>query len=251
MPPMRGNAPVQKAKNTRKALVQLLKFCKRALPAVIVALTIAIVSTVFAIIGPRYVGKIADLIGDGVKFGTMDYARIVDIALFLVVIYGVSAVLSYAQGYIMNSVTQRTARALRTGISKKINRLPLRYFDNNLLGDVLSRVTNDVDMIGQSLNQSVVSLVTNVTMLAGVLIMMFTINWLMALTAIAASVLGFVLMILIMSKSQKHFLAAQVNLGAANGHIEEIYAGHNVVKVLGGEKKAKETFNEINGRLYQ
>lgn len=249
--PMRGNAPAQKAKHTRKALAQLMKFCKRALPAVIVALAIAIVSTVFAIIGPKQVGKIADLIGDAVRGAAMDYARIVDIAFFLVTIYGVSAVLSYAQGYIMNSVTQRTTRALRKAISHKINKLPLRYFDTTLLGDVLSRVTNDVDMIGQSLNQSVVSLVTSVTMLGGVLIMMFTINWLMALTAIGASVIGFVLMILIMSKSQKHFLAAQVNLGAANGHIEEVYAGHNVVKVLGGEKKAKETFNEINKRLYQ
>ena len=180
----------------------------------------------------------------------MDYKAIVDIAVFLVIIYSVGAVLSYVQGYIMNSVTQRVCKSLRNDISRKINRLPLRYFDNTLFGDVLSRVTNDVDAIAQSLNQSVISLVTSFTMLIGVLVMMFTINWIMALTVIGATIVGFGFMMLIMSKSQKYFLAQQRNLGAINGHVEEIYSGHNVVKVLGGEKQAKRTFNEINGKLY-
>lgn len=262
MPPMRGNnAPAQKAKHTRKSLMQLLKYSKRCLPAIIIALTIAVVSAVFSIVGPKYVGKLGDYIaaavpkldeatGTIIMPGPMDYKAIVDIAVFLVIIYSVGAVLSYVQGYIMNSVTQRVCKSLRNDISRKINRLPLRYFDNTLFGDVLSRVTNDVDAIAQSLNQSVVSLVTSFTMLIGVLVMMFTINWIMALTVIGATIVGFGFMMLIMSKSQKHFLAQQRNLGAINGHVEEIYSGHNVVKVLGGEKQAKQTFNEINGKLY-
>ena len=262
MPPMRGNdAPVQKAKHTRKSLIQLLKYSKRCLPAIIIALTIAVASAVFSIVGPKYVGKLGDYIAAAVpKFdeatgniilpGPMDYKAIVDIAVFLVIIYSVGAVLSYVQGYIMNSVTQRVCKSLRNDISRKINRLPLRYFDNTLFGDVLSRVTNDVDAIAQSLNQSVISLVTSFTMLIGVLVMMFTINWIMALTVIGATIVGFGFMMLIMSKSQKYFLAQQRNLGAINGHVEEIYSGHNVVKVLGGEKQAKRTFNEINGKLY-
>ncbi len=262
MPPMRGNdAPVQKAKHTRKSLIQLLKYSKRCLPAIIIALTIAVVSAVFSIVGPKYVGKLGDYIaaavpkldeatGNIILPEPMDYKAIVDIAVFLVIIYSVGAVLSYVQGYIMNSVTQRVCKSLRNDISRKINRLPLRYFDNTLFGDVLSRVTNDVDAIAQSLNQSVISLVTSFTMLIGVLVMMFTINWIMALTVIGATIVGFGFMMLIMSKSQKYFLAQQRNLGAINGHVEEIYSGHNVVKVLGGEKQAKRTFNEINGKLY-
>ena len=262
MPPMRGNdAPVQKAKHTRKSLIQLLKYSKRCLPAIIIALTIAVASAVFSIVGPKYVGKLGDYIaaavpkldeatGNIILPGPMDYKAIVDIAVFLVIIYSVGAVLSYVQGYIMNSVTQRVCKSLRNDISRKINRLPLRYFDNTLFGDVLSRVTNDVDAIAQSLNQSVISLVTSFTMLIGVLVMMFTINWIMALTVIGATIVGFGFMMLIMSKSQKYFLAQQRNLGAINGHVEEIYSGHNVVKVLGGEKQAKRTFNEINGKLY-
>ena len=262
MPPMRGNdAPVQKAKHTRKSLIQLLKYSKRCLPAIIIALTIAVASAVFSIVGPKYVGKLGDYIaaavpkldeatGNIILPGPMDYKAIVDIAVFLVIIYSVGAVLSYVQGYIMNSVTQRVCKSLRNDISRKINRLPLRYFDNTLFGDVLSRVTNDVDAIAQSLNQSVISLVTSFTMLIGVLVMMFTINWIMALTVIGATIVGFGFMMLIMSKSQKYFLAQQRNLGALNGHVEEIYSGHNVVKVLGGEKQAKRTFNEINGKLY-
>lgn len=260
MPPMmRGNAPAQKAKNVRGALGKLVKYCKRLLPAMIVAVLIAVVAAVFSIVGPKYVGRISDYIAAAVpqfKNGAwvfpeqgMAWDEIVKIAIFLVTIYAVGAVLSYVQGFIMNSVTQRTTKSLRKDISHKINRLPLRYFDSNSFGDVLSRVTNDVDMIAQSLNQSVVTLVTAVTMLIGVLIMMFTINPIMALTAIGATIVGFVCMMLIMSRSQKYFLAQQVNLGAVNGHVEEIYAGHNVVKVLGGEKQAKETFDTINNKL--
>ncbi len=253
MPPMgMGNAPAQKAKNVRGSLIKLLKYCKRSMPAIIVALVIAVASAVFSIIGPKYVGKISDYIAAAVQnpFAPMEWERIVKIAFFLVTIYSIGAVFSYVQGYIMNSVTQRTSKSLRKDISHKINKLPLKYFDSNTYGDILSRVTNDVDLIAQSLNQSVVMLVTSVTMLFGVLIMMFTINWIMAFAAIGATLIGFVFMMLIMKASQKYFFAQQVNLGAANGHVEEIYAGHNVVKVLGGEKRAREAFGAINDKLY-
>ncbi len=253
MPPMgMGNAPAQKAKNVRGSLIKLLKYCKRSMPAIIVALVIAVASAVFSIIGPKYVGKISDYIAAAVQnpFAPMEWERIVKIAFFLVTIYSIGAVFSYVQGYIMNSVTQRTSKSLRKDISRKINKLPLKYFDSNTYGDILSRVTNDVDLIAQSLNQSVVMLVTSVTMLLGVLIMMFTINWVMAFAAIGATLIGFVFMMLIMKASQKYFFAQQVNLGAANGHVEEIYAGHNVVKVLGGEKRAREAFGAINDKLY-
>ncbi len=253
MPPMgMGNAPAQKAKNVRGSLIKLLKYCKRSMPAIIVALVIAVASAVFSIIGPKYVGKISDYIAAAVQnpFAPMEWERIVKIAFFLVTIYSIGAVFSYVQGYIMNSVTQRTSKSLRKDISHKINKLPLKYFDSNTYGDILSRVTNDVDLIAQSLNQSVVMLVTSVTMLLGVLIMMFTINWIMAFAAIGATLIGFVFMMLIMKASQKYFFAQQVNLGAANGHVEEIYAGHNVVKVLGGEKRAREAFGAINDKLY-
>ena len=253
MPPMgMGNAPAQKAKNVRGSLIKLLKYCKRSMPAIIVALVIAVASAVFSIIGPKYVGKISDYIAAAVQnpFAPMEWERIVKIAFFLVTIYSIGAVFSYVQGYIMNSVTQRTSKSLRKDISHKINKLPLKYFDSNTYGDILSRVTNDVDLIAQSLNQSVVMLVTSVTMLLGVLIMMFTINWIMAFAAIGATLIGFVFMMLIMKASQKYFFAQQVNLGAANGHVEEIYAGHNVVKVLGGEKRTREAFGAINDKLY-
>ena len=209
--PMRGgNAPVQKAKNVRGSLLKLLKFCKRYLPAIIVALVIAVISAVFSTIGPKYVGEMGDLIGAAVPKlnetagwnipAAIDYSRILEIAFFLVTIYSIGAVFSYVQGFIMATVTQKVTKSLRKNISHKINKLPLRYFDNTTFGDVLSRVTNDVDTIGMSLNQSVIPLVTNVAMLVGVLIMMFSINWIMAFTAIAASLIGFVLMIIIMKK---------------------------------------------------
>lgn len=250
MPPMaKGAVPAQKAKNFRKSLGKLIVYCKRFIPAIIVALMFAIAATVFSIVGPEKVGDITAEVQKGI-FGTFDYRAVVKIGLFLVTIYSLGVVFQYVQGFIMNTVTQKVSRSLRRDISHKINKLPLRYYDTNTYGDILSRVTNDVDMIAQTLSQSVVMLISNATMIAGVLVMMFTINPIMAATVVGATIVGFGIMTVIMAKSQKHFLAQQVNLGAVNGHVEEIYAGHNVVKVLGGEKRAKTVFDKINGRLY-
>ena len=261
MPPMRRMGPVQKAKDVRGALIRLLKYCKRFLPAIIIAILLAVAGSVFSVIGPRMVGDIGTLIQAAVPQKMEDFLKpaseflldmdgVVRIATILVILYGLGAIFSYVQGFIMSTVTQRATKLLRKDISKKINRLPLRYFDGNTFGDILSRVTNDVDMIGQSASHSVVMLVTSVATLIGVLIMMFVTNWIMALAAVGSTIIGLVIMMLIMRRSQKHFFAQQVNLGAANGHVEEVYSGHNVVKVYGAEKQTKDAFDKINSRLY-
>jgi ATP-binding cassette subfamily B protein len=151
----------------------------------------------------------------------------------------------------MATITQRISKSLRTGISKKINRLPLKYFDSTSYGDVLSRVTNDIDTIGQPLNQSIGGLIHGVVLFLGSMIMMFVTNPVMALTAIGSTVIGFLMMMLIVTKSQKYFLRQQQALGAMNGHVEETYAGHNVVKAYNGEEQAKVKFTEINDKLYE
>ena len=180
----------------------------------------------------------------------MNLDKIKSIALFLAIIYVISSIGSYIQSLIMAYVSNDFAKNLRTRISNKINKLPLRYFDNHETGDILSRVTNDVDTMAQSMNQSLASLVTNITLFVGSIIMMFITNWIMALTAIAASILGFIFMGAILSKSQKYFTKRQTELGALNAHIEEIYSGHNVVKAYNGEKKAIEEFDRLNDNLY-
>ena len=181
----------------------------------------------------------------------MDIPAIVHICMILAVLYGLGWLFGYIQNFILATVTQKVSRSLRGDISKKINRLPLRYFDGTSTGNVLSRVTNDVDTIGQSLNNSIGSFVSSVTLFLGALIMMFVTNWLMALSAIAASLIGFVLMTVIMSRSHKYFFAQQKELGAIDGHIEEMYSGHLVVKAYNGEEAAEKTFDDINHRLYE
>jgi ATP-binding cassette subfamily B protein len=180
----------------------------------------------------------------------MNMDRIKKIGLFLTIIYLISFAFAYVQSLIMATVSNKFAKSLRTKISNKINKLPLRYFDNHETGDILSRVTNDVDTMAQSMNQSLSGLVTNVTLFIGSIIMMVYTNWIMAITAILASILGFIFMGKILSKSQKYFTQRQTELGNLNSHIEEIYSGHNVVKVYNGEKKAKEEFDRLNDNLY-
>ena len=263
-PRMRGPGPgpgpmgiTEKAKDFKGTWIKLIAYCRRYMPAIAVSLIIAAIGTVFTIIGPDQIGKMTNEI-QKVIIALMVSKQIIDvdldavakIAMLLVILYSTSAILNFAQGYIMATVTQRIAKNMRTGISLKINKLPLKYFDKVSYGDVLSRVTNDVDTIGMTLNQSIGSLVTAVTMFFGSAIMMFYNNWLMALTAIGASLIGFVFMSLIMGKSQKYFMRQQKDLGAVNGHVEEIYSGHNVVKVYNGGKEAGRIFNDVNDRLY-
>ena len=180
----------------------------------------------------------------------MDMDAIKSIALFLSILYIANALLNFIQSLCMTDVANKFAKKLRSRISTKINKLPLKYFDRNSIGDILSRVTNDVDTIAQSMNQSLATLVSNVTLFIGTIIMMFYTNWILAITAIVASLVGFVLMFLILGKSQKYFIAIQEGLGELNGHIEEVYSGLNVVKAYNGKKDADKKFDELNKKIY-
>lgn len=239
----------EKAKDFGRAARQLIAYCKSYMPAIYAAIILAALGTILNIIGPGKLSEITDIITEGLFTG-IDVSAAVRICVLLAVLYGLGFLFSLFQGVIMATVTQRVSKSLRIDISQKINRLPLKYFDGTTTGDVLSRVTNDVDTIGQTLNQSLGSLVTSVAMLVGSLIMMFCTNWIMALSAVLASLFGFALMMIIISRSQKYFTRQQNELGILNGHIEETYAGHNVVKAYNGEKAAKKKFGTVNSRLY-
>lgn len=180
----------------------------------------------------------------------IDMNTIYKYVILLASLYLISALFSYIQNFSMSTVSNNFAKSLRSRISSKINRLPLKYFDTHETGDVLSRVTNDVDTISQNLNQSLATLVTSITLLVGSIIMMFVTNWVMAITAIVSSLIGFSLMFLILGKSQKYFAKKQKELGDLNGYIEEMYSGHTVVKAYNGEKEAEEEFNKLNEKLY-
>lgn len=181
----------------------------------------------------------------------MDMDVIIRIAIILVIIYVLSAVFNYSEGHIMINVANKYAKKLRTSISEKINRLPLKFFDHNLSGDILSRVTNDVDTIAQSLNNSLSTLVASLTLFIGSIIMMFVTNWIMAITAIMSSIIGFVFMFKILGKSQKYFVARQEELGKLNGYIEEVYSGLNVVKTCNAKEETTEEFDKLNNKLYE
>lgn len=254
-----GQGAVEKPKNFKSTATKLLKYCRSYIVPIVIALISAAAATVFQIIGPDKLKKLTNVIVKGLPafidgipvVGNIDMDAVASIAWLLVFLYSASFVLNYIQSVIMATVTQNISKKMRTDISQKVNRLPLKYFDNTSYGDILSRVTNDVDAIGQSMNQSIVTLISAITMLGGSLFMMFYNNWIMALTAVGSSLIGLFLMIVIMSKSQKYFKAQQEDLGNINGHIEEIYSGHNVVKVYNGRKEANKVFDDINGRLYK
>lgn len=249
--PMRmGQMSNEKAKDTKESVGKLLAFCRPYYLFIACAIVFAVVGTIFTLIGPDKLSEITDLITEGLLTG-IDLDAVYHVCIILVLMYGASFILSYFQGFIMNTVTQKVAKNLRTQISEKINRLPLRYFDSTSYGDILSRVTNDVDSIAQTLNQSVGNLVSAVTLFFGSLFMMLITNGWMTLTAVLSTFIGFGLMLFIMSKSQKYFMIQQRDLGLINGHVEEVYSGHNIIKVYNNEQKAKETFDAINEDLYQ
>lgn len=252
------NGVVEKPKNFKSTMAKLLGYCKKFLPAIMVALISAFFGTVLQIIGPDKLKDMTNEIMKGLPtmiqgkplVGAVDMTAVAHIAWILVLFYGAAFVLNYAQSLIMATVTQTISKKMRTDISQKVNRLPLKYFDSTSYGDVLSRVTNDVDAIGQTLNQSLGTVITAITMLIGSLVMMLLNSWILALTAIGASLIGFGLMMLIMKRSQKYFAEQQNELGQINGHIEETYTGHNVVKVYNGSRESKEVFEKSNRKLY-
>ncbi len=228
---------------------KLIRYCKKYWLPVLVALVAAVGGTVFTILGPDRISELTDIITNGM-FGSIDLAAVTAIAMVLVAYYGASSLLQYVQGFIMATVTQRITKGMRTDISHKINRLPLKYFDTTSYGDILSRVTNDIDTLGQTLNQSIGNLTAAVALLAGSTIMMFVTDWRLAFTAIGASLVGFFLMSFILMRSQKYFTKQQQLLGQINGHVEEVYAGHNVVKVYNAEKPLGKTFDGLNKKLF-
>ena len=215
---------------------------------ILFALVMAAASSILSIIAPDHLSELTDTILAGFFTG-IDFNKIREILIFLTVVYILSALLDFLTSFIMAGVSNSFVKKLRTRISKKINRLPLRYFDEHQTGDILSRVVNDVDMMGQSTHQAFSVLVSALTLFIGTLIMMFITNWQMALTALVASLIGFGFVGSILSKSQKYFTARQKELGRMNAHIEEIYSGINVVKAYNGKIESNKKFNRLNERV--
>ena len=256
--PGMGPGAGEKAKDFKSAVKRLVKELGKFKILIIIALILAIAGAVLSISAPDRLSKLTDEIQAGIIpkmengqmiMPQMNMDAIKSIALSLVILYACSAICTFIQSICMTEVANNFARSLRTRISVKINKLPLSYFDRHQSGDTLSRVTNDVDTIAQTMNQSLGTLVSNITLFLGSIIMMFYTNWIMALTAIGASLLGFMGMFAVLSKSQKYFVAKQEELGNLNGHIEEVYSGLNVVKAYNGKKESDKKFDEYNQKV--
>ncbi|WP_119325631.1 ABC transporter ATP-binding protein [Companilactobacillus musae] len=231
-----------------KILKGIKKYGSEYLIPLIIAFIFAMAGSIFTIIGPSKLSKITDLISKGL-FGAIDLTKVMQIVWILAIIYVAAAVLSYGQGFIMATITQKFTQKLRTKITEKINNLPLQYFDTHNEGDTLSRVTNDLDTVGQSLNQSLGILVSAITLLIGSIVMMFTTNVTLGFTAVLSVLVGFVLTIVLMSRSQKYFYNQQNKLADVSGYIEEIYSGHDVVNTYNYTDEAKSTFDQMNNDL--
>ena len=236
-------------KDFKKAITTLLKNCKPYKTPIIIVMILSALASALGVYGPGRLKEITDTITEGIMTG-IDLSKVTKIAITLTIVYTLSWLFNCLAGFIMATVTNKFSQKLRKNLSHKINKLPLKYFDKNSYGDVLSRITNDVDTIGQSLNNSISDFVGAITLFIGSIIMMFATNWIMAITGIVASLIGFALMIVILSKSQKYFLLQQQQLGELNGHIEEVYSGHDVVTVYNANKETTQKFDEINNKLY-
>ena len=253
---MHGMRGGEKAKDFKGTLGKLFKYLRPYYFRLVIVVIFASASTVFAIVGPKILAKATDKLSEGIMAkvagtGGIDFDYIGQIILILVGLYLISALFSYIQGFITSTISQRVAYDLRTSISQKMDRMPLSYFDKHSSGDTLSRVTNDVDLIAQSLNQSMTQIVTSVVTVIGILIMMLTISIPMTLMALCVLPVSMALMGIIMKRTQKYFFKQQESLGNVNGHIEEMYGGHNVVKAFNGEAASVEQFNEYNDNLYE
>ncbi|MDD2533828.1 MAG: ABC transporter ATP-binding protein [Eubacteriales bacterium] len=247
--------PGEKAKDFKGSFRKLLDYLRPYWLVVITVLIFSIGSTVFSIIGPKVMGEATNTLVEGLmkkmnNTGVVDFTSIGRTMIVLVILYGVSSLFSFFQGYLMSGVAMKISYSLREKIAAKIDRLPLKYFDKTTHGEVLSRVTNDVDTVSNTLNQSLSQIVSSVTMLVGIIIMMLTISWIMTLTAILVLPVSMVLIMLVVKKSQQYFKKQQAFLGHVNGHVEEMYSGHLVMKAFNGEARSVETFAELNDELY-
>lgn len=253
---MHGMRGGEKAKDFKGTLGKLFKYLRPYYFRLVIVVIFASASTVFAIVGPKILAKATDKLSEGIMAkvagtGGIDFDYIGQIILILVGLYLISALFSYIQGFITSTISQRVAYDLRTSISQKMDRMPLSYFDKHTSGDILSRVTNDIDTIAQSLNQSMSQVITSTVTVIGIFIMMLTISPVMTLIAVCVLPVSMVLIGLVMKRSQKYFARQQADLGDVNGHIEEMYGGHNVVKAFNGEAASVEQFNEYNDNLYE
>jgi len=250
-----GRMPAEKPKDFKGTMKKLLTYIKPFIPQIIVVFIFAIVSVIISIQGPKILGKIITKLYEGLVSkatgGSIDFDYIAKTILVLLLIYGASSIVSFVGGFIMSGIAQKVSYSLRKEISEKINRLPLKYFDRMTHGEVLSRVTNDVDTVSQTLNQSLFQMVTSFTTLIGVLVMMLTISWFMTLIAVLIVPVSVIFISVIVKQSQKYFRSQQESLGKVNGHVEEIFSGHNIMKAFNGEEKAINEFNQINDQLYK
>ena len=238
------------AKDFKGAIKKLVNYNKNIIRLIMVSLILAFISSVLSIIGPDKLKEITNIIAENMLTG-IDLAKVETIAITLVIIYAISAIFGYIEGFIMNTVTAKFQKLMRNDISKKINKLPLSYFDKTTVGDILSRVTNDVDTIGFTMTQSLSSIVSGVALLVGSVVMMFYTSWILAITAILSTIIGMVFVVVIIVKSQKYFMEVQNSLGDINGHIEEVFSGHNVVKAYNAEEEMNEKFDKINEKLFE
>ena len=256
-PMMMGMGGGEKARDFRGTMKSLAKYLRPYRVSIIVVLAFATASTAFAILGPKILGKATTRLFDGVLAkvaqvpgASIDFQYILNIVLLLIGLYVISAVFNYIQGYIMAGVAMKVTYDLRKSISEKITPLPLKYFDTKPFGDVLSRVTNDVDSISNTLTQSLSQIVSSVTMIIGVLVMMFSINWMMTIVALLVLPLSLGFVAFVVRRSQKYFRTQQEYLGHVNGHVEEMYSGHNVMKAFNGEARSVKKFDGLNEELY-
>lgn len=247
--------PGEKPKNLKGTLAKLIAFMGRFKAAIVVVLVFAVGSTIFNIVGPKVLSTATTELFNGIVAkidgsGGIDFNAIARILVFTLGLYLLSAACSFVQGWIMSSVSQRTCYQLRGAIADKIDRMPMGYFERTSVGDTLSRITNDVDTLGQSLNQGVTQLITSVTTIIGVLIMMLSINPLMTLITVVILPVSVVLIMVVVKRSQKYFVAQQRTLGKINGIVEETFSGHAIVKAFNREDGTVDRFNETNAKLY-
>jgi len=241
---------VRKSKDMKKAYQNLFRFMGKYRIGLFAAAVLSLLGSILNLVGPDKLSEVTDLITKGLGGSGIDTLAVARICIFLAILYGFGFLLNFGQGQIMAVISQRLTRDMRKAISEKINRIPLNYFDTHTTGDTLSRVTNDVDTVGQSMNQSFSTLVSSAAMLIGSMVMMFCTNALMAAAGIAAALAGFAVMLFILLRSQKYYIRQQELLGCINGHVEETISGFQVVKVYNGEKKAGAEFHHQSDRLY-
>lgn len=264
MPPKRPRGPMghgpgmvtEKARDFKGSTKKLIKYLGRYWAAIIAVMIFAAVSTVFSVAGPKIMGKATTALAEGLMnkiagTGGIDFDYIAKVLLFTLALYVVSAIFMFAQGLIMTGITQKTCYRMRKDITSKINRMPMKYFESRTYGEVLSRITNDVDTLGQSLNQSITQIITSVATLVGTLVMMLSISPLMTLISLVILPVSMILISFVIKHSQKYFRQQQEYLGHINGQVEEVYGGHLVIKAYNKEAETVKTFKEANNVLYK